>query len=193
MFPISVQTPQRRQYKDGANSHHTHTHTQTHKYTHTTFGSGRTGCLMESCFFFFLLLSVFPQTPCLPCQENNESTKPIVRMTSQYFHLHCPPNPPTPTDNPQCIYIFPILSRYCLTCIAHPSPACLPALLLAACSQQQVFHVFLSGQDVLKIRLSLDWEDGVIEAGREVWSARKRPRQGRAARSARHYQLLLTL
>lgn len=89
---------------------------QTYIHTHTHVPPpvpvGERYYLMESCFF--LLLSAFPQTPCLPCQENNESTKPFVRTSTQYFHLRHPPIPKktshTAFSPPQCyLSVVPLL------------------------------------------------------------------------------------
>lgn len=72
--------------------------------------------LMESCFF--LLLSAFPQTPCLPCQENNESTKPFVRTSTQHFHLRRPPIPKKqPRLHSHLPNVISVLSHF------HPPPA----------------------------------------------------------------------
>ena len=110
-----------------------HTHTHTHKHTNTRIpppvSVGEGYYLMESWFFFFSLLSPFPQTPCLPCQENNESTKPFVRTSTQHFHLRRPPIPKK--NNPRCIRTSPMLSRRCLTSTPPPpllvlTPACPP-------------------------------------------------------------------
>lgn len=108
-----------------------HTHTQTYKHTHATSGSGRRGILFNGIMlylfiFFFPLLSPFPQTHCLPCQENNESTKPFVRTSTQHFPP--PPAHPSPKKQPTLHSHLPnvisTLSHF------HPPP---PLVLTPAC------------------------------------------------------------
>ena len=128
--------------------HLAHMHTQTYKHTHATFGSGRRGILFNGImlfFFFFSLLSPFPQTPCLPCQENNESTKPFVRTSTQHFHLRPPTHPQKkqPTLHSHLPNVISTLSHF------HPPTtpcphACLPAPLLAARPRRQAFFLVIS-------------------------------------------------
>lgn len=107
-------------------------HTHTHTHTHPTSSSGRRGILFNG-IMLFLLLSAFPQTPCLPCRENNESTKPFVRTSTQHFHLRRPPIPKKqPTLHSHLPNVISMLSHF------HFPPARLPILLLAG----WVFLVF---------------------------------------------------
>lgn len=108
--------------------------TRTRKHTNTRMPPpvwvGEGYYLMESCFIylfiFFPLLSPFPQTPCLPCQENNESTKPFVRTSTQHFPP--PPAHPSPKKQPTLHSHLPnvisTLSHF------HPPP---PLVLTPAC------------------------------------------------------------
>lgn len=122
------------------------TRTRKHTNTHATFGSGRRGILFNGIMlylfiFFFPLLSPFPQTPCLPCQENNESTKPFVRTSTQHFPP--PPAHPSPKKTTHAAFTPP---QCYLNVVSLPSPpptpcphACLPAPLLAARPRRQAF------------------------------------------------------
>lgn len=123
--------------------------TRTRKHTNTRMPPpvrvGEGYYLMESCFIylfiFFPLLSPFPQTPCLPCQENNESTKPFVRTSTQHFPP--PPAHPSPKKTTHAAFTPP---QCYLNVVSLPSPpptpcphACLPAPLLAARPRRQAF------------------------------------------------------
>lgn len=124
--------------------------------------------LMESCFF--LLLSAFPQTPCLPCQENNESTKPFVRTSTKHFHLRCPP---IPKKMPPTLYShFP---SFYLNVVSLPSPLLLfhlPILLLAARTSKAVFFSSSCFSTAVKMCSRFAYHKMWLVVG--VWSGRMR-------------------
>ena len=173
--------------------HLAHMHTQTYKHTHATFGSGRRGILFNGImlfFFFFSLLSPFPQTPCLPCQENNESTKPFVRTSTQHFHLRPPTHPQKkqPTLHSHLPNVISTLSHF------HPPTtpcphACLPAPLLAARPRRQAFFLVISSA---RSRCARDYcKMKVGEGGGRPWEGGEEVRSGRPKVGGRHYQLAL--
>lgn len=108
---------------------HAHANIQTHMPPSVPVGEGY--YLMESCFIylfiFFPLLSPFPQTPCLPCQENNESTKPFVRTSTQHFPP--PPAHPSPKKTTHAAFTPP---QCYLNVVSLPSPPP-PLVLTPAC------------------------------------------------------------
>lgn len=153
--------------------------TDTHSHTHITSSSGRRGILFNG-IMLFLLLSAFPQTPCLPCQENNESIEPFVRATTQHFHLCCPPIPKKyPLLHSHLPSVISVLSRFQPSL---PLPVDLPRV--GQHLRATMFFLFsLHGLDVIKIIWGgwyRPWG-----GGKEVWS-------GRLNAGGRHYQLMLT-
>jgi len=92
------------------------THKHTYTDPHTTSSSGRQRILFNRIMFLgvFLLLSLFPQTPWLPCQEDNESTKPFVMRSAQHPH-YCLPHIPENNSH------LPIV----ISALSHSHPALL--------------------------------------------------------------------
>lgn len=171
------------------------TRTRKHTNTHATFGSGRRGILFNGIMlylfiFFFPLLSPFPQTHCLPCQENNESTKPFVRTSTQHFPP--PPAHPSPKKTTHAAFTPP---QCYLNVVSLPSPpptpcphACLPAPLLAARPRRQAFFFLVISS--ARSRCARDYCEMKVGGGR-AREGGKEVRSGRAKVGGRHYQLAL--